>query len=132
MIIGGVSQLEVLLTVNPSDLSTRMQSNIDAGSSRMTVAVQEGTEYLYIAGEFSTERFAISGTEVVRDSSWAKPYRTSSDGSTQAPALVYMGNQNSVAFTDNGSITYGVTAPLADLFAVHEQDSHSAAGQKSG
>ncbi len=102
----------LMISVDTSDLSIRTQSEVKAGTSRMSVALQGETEYVYLPGPTETLRYVVSDDGFTLDEAWAETYRTRGDGSTQGPAMAYMGDYDTVVFSSNDTIIYGVTEPL--------------------
>jgi hypothetical protein len=101
-----------LLSVNASDLAIRFQSEVPIGATRIALAVQGDTEYVYASNSTSTLRFAIGDSGFQADDAWSKVYRKDGDGTTPAVGMAYMGDRNRVVFPNNNTVIFGVTKPL--------------------
>ena len=106
------SSASLLISVRVDSLDIRTVTDVDVGTSRMTVASHDGKEYLYIPAATETERYVISDHGFELDEGWSKTYRSDDDGSIQATSMLYMGSYDNVVFADNDTIIYGVKAPL--------------------
>jgi hypothetical protein len=101
-----------LTAVDVDTLEIRVTTDADVGTSRMTMVSQDGKEYLYIPGATMTQRYVVNKQGFELDEAWSKAYRSAGDGSVQATAMLYLRDADAVAFADNDTIIYGVTAPL--------------------
>jgi hypothetical protein len=101
-----------LTSVDVDTLEIRATTETDVGTSRMTMVSQGDTEYLYIPGATTTQRYVVTDDGFDLDEAWSKTYRSDGDGSVQATAMLFLDVADSLVFADNDTIIYGVTSPL--------------------
>ena len=122
----GLTDGGVIVAVDPTDLSIRSQTQADTGTARMTMSVQDGTEYMYIPGPTETSRYIVTPDGFELDPDWGQTYRSDTDGSTQAVAFVNTGpDHDTVVFNSNNTVVYGVSAPL-QMYAQSTTDASAA------
>lgn len=102
-----------LVLVDPENLDIKVDYDTTLlSSARMTLAEENGVQYLYHINTTDLIRFEVSADSIVLDETWSGTYRSSDSASTQGSSPLYMKGVDTVVFSDNTS-PFGVGTPMA-------------------
>ncbi len=102
----------MIVSVDVDRFEVRDTIVAELGTARLTTAMQDGVEFIYIPGETETLRFEVTDDGFELDADWSKTYLVDGDGTTPGVGVLNMGNANAVLFPNNNTVLYGVSAPL--------------------
>jgi hypothetical protein len=105
-----------LVAVDVAEFEIRNQLETALSSARMTLLVQDGTEYAYLPGDTETLRIVVTDAGFEADPNWSQPYRAPDDGTTPGVAMTPTGSHGTVVFPNNNTVLINVTEPLEMLW----------------
>lgn len=103
----------ILLLIDPDTLETKARTDSpDVASARLTLSVQDGTEWLYHSTPNDSVRFEVTDSGFTLDDSWTAQFLSPDQkGASQASSPVYLDQSNAVVFANN-TLPFKVTTPM--------------------